>query len=363
MIEDKIRHLLLASKNSGGNKSDINQYSQYITLHKLKKMIEDHGGRVLITGNSHDYISEVETQVMIACQHKPDIIYLLCGDGGILTFLTALITYWPYTEAPFPLIAHPKGGTFGILADRLNIHDPIEYVKNILKIKKLCDLTVKDIKMMRIEDDSSYSHISFSVGTGFPVKLLEEAYKKKHLKNVRVALMTLRSIYSAILKSDYHRRFDGLQKMTLTAQSHAGELETIEKEWLGIAAQSISSLGLPRFMPYREGLFWKSEQAEDTFHAIGIDYNFRRFLRHVPTIFLGEADTYRDPETNEKRQTLALDKQLKSLIIDAEYPFPFQTCGELSLGPRPCITSKLYIHAYKSIRFIAGQPRRNKNGK
>lgn len=363
MPKGKNQYLLLASKNSGSNTYDLSRYSEHTTLRRIIKMIKEYGGQTHITGNSYDYESEVETQVRIACQYQPNVVFLFCGDGGILTFLTALIIHWPYSEAPFPLIAHPKGGTFGILADRLNIGDPIEYVKNILQTEKLCGLTVKDIKMMRVEDDSGYAHISFSVGIGFPVRLLEEVYKKKHLKNIRVALMALRSIYSSILKSDYHRRFDGQQEMTLTAQSHDGETETIRKNWFGIAAQSISSLGFPKFVPYREELFWKAEQAEETFHALGVDYNFRRFLRHVPSILIGEADTYRDPETNERRPTLALDKQLKSLTIHSENPFSFQTCGELHLGQRPCITSSLYIHAYKSIRFIAGEPKRGKHGK
>jgi len=352
------RYALFANANSGENTLDYKRHGKYVRLNVLKKMIEDHNGKVYITGNSHDYVNEVDQQVELACKYEPDVVFIQSGDGGTLTFLTRLIAHWPYTEKPFPLIAHPKGGTFGILANRLDIRDPVVYVKNILKTKELGNLTVKDIKLMRVEDDSGYSHVSFSVGTGFPVRLLKEAYKKKHLKNLRIGMMTLRSIFSAIANGNYYRRFDGQQKMTISTKSHFDEVETCTREWLALIAQTISSIGLPKGLPRRQEIFQKAETAEDTFHAIGVDYNFRRMLWEMPQIYIGEAGTYRDRKTDEERRVLLLDKQLQSLTITADEPFEYQSCGEI-FAP----TKTLYINSYKTVRFIAGNHKVVKNVK
>jgi hypothetical protein len=355
---------LVGNINSGVNVSDYRKYGRYDSFNKLARMVKNYGGRVYVTGNSYDYFSEAERQIELVCKYLPRVVIIHSGDGGaVVTFITLLIKSWPNKKQPFPLLALLDGGSFGVLANRLNANDSVQQVKDILNAEKLSDLAVKDIKLMRVEDDSGKTHYSFSVGVGFPVRLLQEAYKKKHLKNLRVVMMTGRAIGSAtlstFLKTEYYRIFEGQQKMTVTTTNHDDDDETFKAEWLGIIAQTINSVGLPKGIPYRQKLFWKAEEAENTFHAIGVDYGFRRLLWEAPRIYIGEAGTYRDRETNQERRVLLLDKQVKSLeISSSEESFEFQSSGDL-FPP----THKLLIHSHPiKIRFIDGNNEKSKKG-
>lgn len=349
---------LLASLKSGENKLDLAKYGHYRRLRKLRKIIKDGNyGKAYITGQSNDYLKEVEDQVKQLCQDKPDVVALYCGDGGMLTFLTALEKHWPGEK--LPLIAHPKGGSFGVVASRLNITNPFTYLNNIVQSESIDDLTVEGIKMMRVRDDSGYEHLSFSAGMGFPVRLLKEINEKKHLKNIRTAEICLRVIFSAIFNGEYYKRYDEKHRIIVTEENHAGEIRTEEANWLGILAQSIESVGVPRWAPQQK-IFRKAEKTDDDFHTVGMTIDFKRCLLNLPVIYTGESGTYRDKNTNENRRILQIDKQTKSLKLQSEEPFYYQSCGELSFGYKPCLTRELHIGGCKKILFIGEEIDTNK---
>ncbi|MDP2685435.1 MAG: hypothetical protein Q8P20_10495 [bacterium] len=356
-----MKQALVASLNSGQNKYDLERYGQYTSLMRFSSIVKRHGGRIYVTGKSSDYLTEAKEQILQVCKYIPDVVYLYCGDGGTLVFLTLLVEYWPYDKAPFPVISLPKGGSFGILPNRLGIRDKFKHVTHIAASDSISDLTLESIKMMQVTDDTGFKHLSFSVGIGFVVRLLREAYRKKHLKMPWVGFMTARAIASAILKRNYYRTFEGQQRMKVETISHSDANETCEADWLGVIAHSVNSVGIPRYIPYRNELFWKAEKAENTFHAIGVDYSFRRLLWELPYIYMGEAGTYRDRIADESRPVLRLDKQVKSTIISADEPFEFTSCGELSFGRRPCITSWLSIEAHSNILFVSGDSKNPEN--
>lgn len=346
---------LLASLKSGENKLDFEKYGQYRRLKRLKKIIQDGNyGKAYVTGKSNDYLKEVEDQVKQLCRDRPDVVALYCGDGGMLTFLTALEKHWP--EKELPLIAHPKGGSFGVVANRLNITDPFTYLDNIVQSDSVNDLTVEGIKMMRVKDDSGYEHLSFSAGMGFPVRLLREINEKKHLKNIRTAEICLRVIWSAIFNGEYYRKYDEKHRIIVTEENHAGEIRTKEADWLGILAQSIESMGTPRWVPQPK-IFRKAEKTDDAFHTVGMTVDFKKFLLNLPVIYAGESGTYRDKNTNENQRILRIDKQTKSLKLQSEKPFSYQSCGELSFGHKPCLTRELHIGECKKILFIGEEIR------
>lgn len=349
---------LLASLQSGENKLDFAKYGKYRKLRKLRKIIRDGNiGRAYITGKSNDYLREVEDQVKLLCRDKPDVVALYCGDGGMLTFLTALEKYWP--EPKLPLIAHPKGGSFGVIARRLNIGDPFVYLKHIVESENINDLTVEEIKMMRVKDDTGYEHLSFSAGMGFPVMLLNEINKKKHLKNIRTAEICLHVIFSALYNGEYYKRYDKKHRIIVTEENYAGKISTEENNWLSIMCQSIESLGVPNWVPQPK-IFRKAEKTDDAFHTVGATIDLKRFLLNLPVIYTGESGTYRDKNTNENERILRLDKQTKSLKLQSEEMFAYQSCGELSFGHKPCLTRELQIGNCQKILFIAEEANTHK---
>ncbi|MDO8529366.1 MAG: hypothetical protein Q7S18_01730, partial [bacterium] len=221
------------------------------------------------------------------------------------------------------------------------------------------DLTVEAIKMMRVRDDSGYEHLSFSAGMGFPVRLLQEINEKKHLKNIRTAEICLRVLFSAIWNGEYYKRYDAKHRILVTHENHAGEIRAEEADWLGILAQSIESLGVPRFVPQSK-IFRKAEKTDDAFHTVGMTIDFKRFLQNLPVIYAGDSGTYRDRNTNANERILRLDKQTKTLTLQSEKPFAYQSCGELSFGNKPCVTRELHIGGCKKILFIGKDIRTNK---
>ena len=331
---------------SGKNRLDIQRYGQSKRLKKCRSIIGNEG-EVYVTGDSEDYMLDLENKVTQACRDKPDVVAIDGGDWTISTVLTMLEKHWQEDE--LPPVALLGGGTFNNLPKRMDIKKPFEYLQNIVDSEELNDLTVQGIKMMRVNDDSSHEHLSFSTGVGFPVELLEEIYRKKHLKYFWIATMTLRAVGSAIVNGDYCQKFNKKQRMVVTGEGNGGELYK-EDKWLGLVAQSIESLGIPKYLP-QPRIFRKAE-SEGRFHAIGTTLDFRELLMYMPAIYAGKSVQYRDSLTDEFHSVLSLNKQLKSIKIQSEELFKYQSCGELSYGDKPFKTRELYIDAGKSIDFI-----------
>ena len=289
---------------------------------------------------------------------KPDVFAIDGGDGTVSTVLASLERHWNGED--FPLITVLKGGTYDILGRKLNVDNPFKHLANIVQCEDVDDLTVKGIKMMRVSDDSNNEHLTFSSGVGFPVKLLEEAYKKKHLKYIRIAIMTIRALGSAIIGGEYYQMFNKRQKLLVTSKGHKGEVEQVE-DWLGIVAQSIDSLGIPKYLP--QPRVFRNAESEGRFHGVGIAMDFRKFLMYFPAVYAGETVHYKDREADEIKPVLTLNKQLKSLKIEADQPFKYQFSGELEFDGKPCQTRELNIDAGKNFYFIEKSMPANSNSK
>lgn len=352
---------LISNWRSGENRLEWKRYRENRRIKKFWKIIKDgDNGEVYVTGKSSNYLEELEQKVRKLCRDKPEVVAIDSGDGGISTSLTALERHWPEEELP-PIVIL-KGGTFNILAKRLNIDHSIQFLENIAQAESANDLPVEGINLMRVSDDSKYEHLSFSTGMGIVVNLLEEAYQKKHLKNLRIAIMLGKLVGSAIVGGEYYQLFNQKKKLMINGEGNTEEF-TQEGSWLGIAAHSVKSLGLPKWLPQPK--LFRHAETEKRFHAVGTTVNLGNFLRHLPSIYVGEPVYYRERGNEEQgfngnkeygdiKPVLNLDKQLKSLTIFSEEPFKYHSCGELSLGYRPCLTRELQINSGRTIYFVKG---------
>lgn len=331
---------LFTNLKSGRNRRDKRR------LKKFSSIIGD-CGNLYVTGRSSDFLADLENKVMQACEDKLDIIAIDGGDGTMSTVLSLLEQHWDSGE--LPPIAPLNGGTFNILSRRLKVKDSFKYLNTIVESEEVNNLIVKGIKMMRVSDDSGHKHLSFSSGVGFPVDLLEEAYKKKHLKYFRIGLMAIKALGSAIVGGKYYQQFNKRRKMLVTGEGHAGEI-SIEENWLGIMAQSIDSLGIPKYLPQPK--IFRNAETDGRFHGVGVAMDFRKFLIYFPAIYTGESVHYKDRESEEIKPVLALDKQLKSLKIQSEEAFKYHFSGELEFDGQPCLTRELNIDAGKNVYFI-----------
>ncbi len=335
---------LFTNLKSGQNRIDFQRYGQNRRISKFRTIIGDHG-KVYTTGDTKEYLTDLETKVQEAYKDKPDIIAIDGGDGTVSTVLTAISRYW---QEP-PPVAVIAGGTFNVLARRLNAKKPPKYLQNIVNSEDINKLTVRGINMMNVYDDYN-NHLSFSAGVGLPVDLLEEVYAKKHLKYLRVALMALRMVGSAIIDGGYCQRFNQKKRLNIIAQGHNGEIVQ-EENWLGVMAQSIETLGIPSFLPQPK-LFRKAE-TENRFHAVGTILDFRKLLQYLPAIYSGAAPSFTNELTEETTPVFALNHQLKEIRIQSEEAFKYQFNGELTFGKHRCRTRELYITAGKNVNFIA----------
>ncbi len=338
---------LFTNLKSGKNMLDLKIYGQNRRLKKFRSIVKDGDrGKVYATGNMQDYMTDLESKVQEAYRDSPEVIAIDGGDGTISTVLTTINKYW---QEDIPPIAIIDGGTFNVLAKRFDIKRSLKYLQAIANSDDLNKLAVRGINMMHVYDDSGNDHLSFSAGVGMPVDFLEETYKKKHLKFVRVGLMALRLIGSTLVEGDYYKRFNRKKRLNVVAQGHNGEIAK-EDGWLGIIAQSIETLGLPKFLP--EPKLFRKAETEGRFYAIGTTVGLGKFLQYLPAIYSGDSPSYTDQITEQVSPVLALDHQLKEMKILSDEPFKYQFNGELSFCRKSCLTRELHITAGKNVNFI-----------
>jgi len=341
---------LFTNKKSGKNKLDFKRYGDNLRIKKLKKIIKDKG-QVYETGASKDYMADLEDKIKQVCKDEPDIIAIDGGDGSISTVLTMLDKFWNYDG--IPPVAIIEGGTFNVLAKEMDIKKPFKYLENIIATDDADELTTKGINMMRVKDNLGHDQLSFSAAIGFPIDILEEFYKKKHLKYFRVGLMAIRTLGSAIVDGSYYKKFDNKQKIKVTTKGNSGKIITLEDEWLGLMAQSTKSFGMPQSLSklFQPRTF-RNAETEGRFHAVGMTIDFRKFLQYLPSILIGDSTTYTDWEGRQERRVLELDKQLSELTLESEKPIKYQFNGELNFGSEPCKANEIYITADKHRKFI-----------
>jgi hypothetical protein len=245
------------------------------------------------------------------------------------------------------------GGTFNLLPKkRLQVKKPAKYLENIVRTSKeeIEDKFTKDaVHIMKVGDGNGNSHLTFSVGMGLPVELLNEAYKNKKHKYWKVAMVAARTVLSAAWGGSYYQKFNKKMPLKITYTNHQGEVREQEREWLAIMAQSVTTLGLPKRI---DRLFWKAEKSPEMFHAVGTDRNLSTVLSYGIPILGGRNSSWEDWETGETIKVTPLNHQLKTLKIEADQEFQYQFNGELSYGSDPCVTRELHISNGPVIEFI-----------
>ncbi len=344
---------LFTNSKSGKNKIDFEMYGINRRIKKLRRVIRNNG-EVYITGKTKDYLSDLENKVQQVCKDNPDVIAIDGGDGTISTVLTMIDRYWGAED--LPPVAILEGGTFNVMAKEMEIKNPFKYLENIVKTNDVDNLKIRGINMMRMRDDIGHNQLSFSVAVGFPIDLMEEFYKHKYLKFMGIdlkyawiGLMFAKIMCSTYIAGDYYKKFDNKQKIKVTETGNSGNTQTQEEDWLGIIAQSIPSIGIPKFLI--QPRTFRHAETEGMFHAVGTTLDFKTFLDYFRRVYLGDSITFTDWE-GRTRKVLELDKQLKELKLESERPIRYQFNGELSFGSQPCKANEIYITADRHRKFI-----------
>ncbi len=341
---------LLSNLKSGKNLKDKKDRGLPRRVRKFDSIIGDRG-KIYFTGRNGDYRDELERNIEQICKDRPDVVIAEGGDATAMTVFTFLEKLRP--EDYNPLGASLPGGTFCILPKkRLKVENPNKYLSDIVKTSKndaAHRFTIDEIPVMKVKDDSGNEHLSFSVGMGFPVTMLEEIYKKKKLKYFRLIMMGIKALGSAIIDGKYYRKFDKSQRLKVTLIDNNGNKEVYERDWLGIMAQSITTIGLPKSI---DKVFLKAEKSSDMFHAVGTDLNFRGVLKYCIPIATGDSPGYQDRSTGEWIRVLPLNHQVRSMNVEGD-KFHYQFNGELTYGPDLCVTNNLQISNGPSLRIIS----------
>lgn len=344
---------LFTNLKSGKNLLDLELYGRNRRIKRLRKIIKNNG-EVYVTGKTKDYLSDLENKVQQVCKDNPEVIAIDGGDGTVSTVLTMLDKYWGAEE--LPPVAIIEGGTFNVLAKEMELVKPFKYLENIVKTGNVDNLKIKGINMMRMRDDLGHNQLSFSVAVGFPIDLMEELYRHKHtkfmgldLKYAWIGLLAAKIWCSAYISGGYYKKFDKKQKIKVTSMGNSGKTYMQEEDWLGVIAQSITSIGIPKFIS--QPRTFRHAETEGMFHAVGTTLDFKTFLDYFRRVYFGDSITFTDWE-GQTRKVLELDKQLKELKLESERPIRYQFNGELSFGSQPCKANEIYITADRHRKFI-----------
>jgi len=341
---------------SDGNKRDIKRNGRIKTLDKFKKIVRHgltDGGWVHETTNYEGQQISLEDIANNVYNNNPDVIAIVSGDGLVGLSLTEITKCYQKKKKEIPPIACLGKGKHNNLVKNLKIKNYYKFLDNVVQSEKVSDLTVKGIKMIRIKDEiSGNEHLSFSAGTGLNISLLEEIYTLKHLpfKSLNVGYVLIRAAISAFIDGEYYKKFDHKRKLEITGEGIGGKEIHLEGDWLGIAAQSINSLGIPKIFEPR---IFRNAETEGMFHAIGTTVGFRKLAKYSLPLALGESPYYKDKATNDVKAILELNNQFKWMRIEnKEQPFGFTFGGETKYQGEPLITTELYLGVDKCVYFV-----------
>ncbi|MFH1065490.1 MAG: diacylglycerol kinase family protein [Nanoarchaeota archaeon] len=297
--------VVLTNKNSGKNLRDN------FRIHRMRKFIGDRG-EVFATSS----VEQLELIVSEIYKYKPKQIISDGGDGTQCHIVKLLKQYWPETEA-LPALGILPGGTINVLAKECGIKKSKKYMKSILESRE-DELFYQDIDFMKITDNNNVESYGFTFGVGAPITLLEESYKRKRWKAAQVGFIIARLLCSKIFGSSkiwrekYYNLFNQKQHMHVYAGTNGAAIEW-DLDFLGIMAQSIKSLGLPK-----SKMFYRAQQSAGNFHALGTTSELIDLVPYFIPMYLGK-----------KVPGMDIDVQTSYLSVSSEQPIKYQVNGEL----------------------------------
>jgi len=320
---------LFTNQNSGMNLRDKYRVNSF------RKLLANNG-RVYSTKS----IEHLELVVRNLHKHNPDSIVIDGGDGSWTSFLSVLMKYWPEDKKlpPFGLM---PGGTFNILSKQCGVKRQ-KYLEEIIKARD-DELYMDEIDMFHVKDDKGLDSYGFSFGVGAPVTLLEEVYKRKRMKYLRIGFMALRLLVSRVFRNKYYQLFNQktpLDVKALVKKTDNGGQEFEEKdysgEYLGMLAQTIEGLGIK----FGKKAFYKANRPKH-FHAMGTEMNIGTFMDYAWPFMRGQ------PIPN-----MGLDVQTNKLTIRSENPIRYQVNGEMDFFGEPYCANEISVEHGLTVEII-----------
>lgn len=300
--------IVLSNKNSGKNLRDK------FRINRMRKFVGDRG-EVFAT-NSVDHLEMIVSE--LHNMHRPERIRVVLdgGDGMSCQFVKLLSKYWPKPE-PLPAVGLLPSGTMNFLPKECGIKKGKKYMKSILESKEE-ELFYQDIDFMKIKDNNDVESYGFSFGVGAPITLLEEWNKHKKLKALQVGFILSRLLASKMLgvskiwRQKYYDMFNQKQHIHAYAGTNGSTVEW-DSDFLGIMAQSIKSIGLPK-----SKMFYRAQQSAGNFHALGTSVELIEVLPYIVPLYLGK-----------KVPIMDIDMQTNYFSVSSEQPIKYQVNGEL----------------------------------
>jgi len=314
--------IMFSNPKSGKNLRDK------LRVRKLRDLINNNG-RLYATQTFDD----LEKKVSELVTKNPECIVMDGGDGQSTIILSLLKRYWPENK-PLPPFGLIPGGTYNILSKECEIKNPKKYLKNILKLG-IKDLSFREIDMLKITDNNDLTSYGFSFGVGGPITLLEEAYKRKKLKYVRVALMFARLLFSRVFRQKYFELFN--QKTPLDIKTNIeGEGLNFEGNYLGVMAQTIKPAGLKI-----SKTFYKADSRRGYFHAMGTQMELGTFIDYLWPFLRGREIPGMD-----------LNAQTNNLQLTSKKPIKYNVNGELDLMGKPYFAEQMNVEHGLTMKII-----------
>jgi len=344
--------------------ANMNSMSYRKDKSKVKKVrnILGNKGELIETHDKDDLVKAIQYFL----KYKPQVLYGSGGDGNLTTTGTIFrkevqkssdTSYNPHR-------AVYKDGTWNVMSKHVGNKkgDSSDYLEYIVKTE-LEDLATVDVGEMKVSDDRGKVTYGFSFGFGMPITLLEEAYKAKYLKAVRVVQVIAQLLGSAAMYGEYYKKFAEKKTYKLTN----GNGKTEEVELLGLMAQTIPCVGLPW-----SNIFYKAHDT-DKFHVLGAKHDILELTALAPVLYFGKTNFLkRDLLFNELdvKSVLSLlpalytknndlfshdkliDKQTDNYNITSEEPYRYTMNGDLAFMDDPYIANSTTIEGGNKTKII-----------
>lgn len=293
--------------------------------------------RDLLDNEGHLYATkspdDLEKRVSDLHKKNPECIVLDSGDGGITVFLSLLKRYWP-EEKPLPPFGLIPGGTFNVLSKECEIKKPKKYLKNILE-SEVKDLSYREVDMLKVSDDNGLESYGFSFGVGGTTTLLDEYYKRKRLKHIRIAFMFARLLFSRVFRQKYYELFN--QKAPLNVKTTVqGEEFEFNGNYLGVMAQTIKPAGLKI-----SKTFYKADSRKEHFHLMGTQMELGTFIDYLWPFLRGR-----------KIPNMDLDVQTNNFQITSEEPIKYNLNAEFELLDKPYFANQMNVEHGLTMKVI-----------
>lgn len=300
--------VVISNLNSGKNLRDR------FRIHRMRKFVGERGEVYATT--SVDQLEMIMSEMPTMYGTEEIRIISDGGDGMQCQIVKLMSKYWP-KEKPLPSLGILPGGTINVLAKECGIKKGKKYMKGILE-SRVDELFYQDIDFMKITDNNNVESYGFTFGVGAPITLLEESYKRKRWKSAQVGFIIARLLCSKIFGSSkiwrekYYNLFNQKQHIHAYAGTNGSAVEW-DADFLGIMAQSIKSIGLPK-----SKMFYRAQQSAGNFHALGTSAELIDVLPYTLPMYLGK-----------KVPGMDIDVQTNYFSVYSEQPIKYQVNGEL----------------------------------